>query len=104
MTPPGTSKRWSAVPMMNRGRGCACLIWALRAGAREERLLRRYHEALAAQGVRGYSWEMLLADYRLALAYMLSYPVWDASNGSRKSYWWPKLQCLTSAFQDWRVL
>jgi hypothetical protein len=73
-----------------------------REGQREERLLRRYHQALAAQGVRGYSWETLLTDYRLALTYMLSYPVWDRNNGSRKDYWWPKLQCLAGAFQDWQ--
>ena len=72
------------------------------AGQREERLLRRYHRALKARGVGGYSWETLLTDYRVALTYMLTYPIWDAVNGSRKSYWWPKLQCLAGAFQDWR--
>ncbi len=70
-------------------------------GQREERLLRRYHRALAALGVSSYTWEALLTDYRLALTYMLSYPVWDRSSGSRKDYWWPKLQCLAGAFRDW---
>ena len=70
-------------------------------GEREQRLLRCYHQALQARGVQAYSWDDLMADYRLALIFMLSYPIWDQTNGSRKSYWWPKLQCLTAAFQDW---
>ncbi len=69
-------------------------------GGREERLLRRYHAGLLAHGVRGYSWEDLLGDYRLMLTILLLYPMWDATNGSRRSYWWPKMQRFAAAFCD----
>ena len=29
-------------------------------------------------------------------------PVSDCVNGSSRAYWWPKLQHLTAAFQDWQ--
>lgn len=73
-----------------------------REGGREEALLRRYHRALLARGVAGYGWGDLLADYRLALVMMIFLPVWDQTNGSSRAYWWPKLQCLTGAYRDWR--
>lgn len=73
-----------------------------RAGGREERLLRRYHAALVVGGVADYGWDDLLADYRLMLVFRLFLPVWDAVNGSRRAYWWPKLQCLADAYRDWR--
>lgn len=73
-----------------------------REGGREEGLLRRYHRALLAHGVAGYGWDDLLADYRLALGVMIFLPVWDRTNGSSRGYWWPKLQCLTGAYRDWR--
>lgn len=71
-------------------------------GARERRLLERYLACLEVEGVTGYDWEALQDDYRLLLIYMVLYPVWDAVNGSSKSYWWPKMRCLTSAYRDWR--
>jgi hypothetical protein len=69
-------------------------------GGREEGVLRRYHEGLLANGVRGYHWDDLLTDYRLALAEWLFCPVHDRAEGSARSYWWPKLQCLADAFVD----
>lgn len=76
-------------------------------GDRELRCLRRYHDALQAHGVRGYTWEQLLDDYCLRLICMLQVTVWDQTNGSARSYWWPKMQCLAAAFRDhdaWRLL
>ncbi|MGH2354518.1 MAG: oxidoreductase family protein [Chloroflexota bacterium] len=67
---------------------------------REERALRRYHAVLRAGGVRGYSWDRLLADYRLAVVDWLLVPLQDRSEGAGKDYWWPKLRCLTGAFDD----
>ena len=69
-------------------------------GGREARLLRRYHAELCAAGVRGYPWEQLLLDYRLMILFMIFDPVWNQTAGSPESYWWPKLQCLTAAFND----
>lgn len=68
---------------------------------RERRLLQRYLAGLHARGVTEYDWQALQHDYRLLLIYMVFYPVWDAVNGSSKAYWWPKMQCLTSAYRDW---
>lgn len=73
-----------------------------REGQREERLLQRYHQGLLEHGVTGYAWADLLLDYRLMLIFRLFLPVWDAVNGSSRAYWWPKLQCLTAAYRDWR--
>ncbi len=67
---------------------------------REERLLRRYHEALQAHGVRGYGWEQLMTDYRLTVVLMVFDPIHDQVSGSGKNYWWPKLRCLTGAYRD----
>lgn len=72
-----------------------------REGDREWRALRRYHASLLAGGVRDYGWDDLLADYRLALTIMLFYPIWDATNGSARSYWRPKLQNIAAAYQDY---
>jgi hypothetical protein len=66
------------------------------------RLLRRYHGALLAHGVKGYEWDDLVVDYRLMLILRIFLPVWDASNGSPRAYWWPKFRCLTDAYRDWR--
>lgn len=70
---------------------------------REERLLRLYLDALGRHGVTGYGWDQLVSDYRVSLAFMLFYPAWDAANGSSRDYWEPKLSCLASAADDWRV-
>lgn len=67
---------------------------------REERLLRRYHRALQGCGISGFSWDDLLADYRLMVLLMIFFPLWDQVNGSKRAYWWPKLQCLTGAYRD----
>ena len=70
-------------------------------GQREERLLRAYLDALMGYGVTGYSWDDLVRDYQIALAFMFFYPVWDALDGSSRDYWEPKLRCLASAVDDW---
>jgi len=67
---------------------------------RERRMLRRYHDALCAHGVNDYSWETLWADYQLMVTMMIFVPVWDQTYGAPKEYWWPKLQCLTDAYED----
>lgn len=72
-----------------------------REGRREERMLRVYLDALGRHGVTGYTWDDLIADYRISLAYMVFYPAWDAVNGSGQDYWEPKLRTLASAAEDW---
>jgi len=68
---------------------------------REDTMLRRYHSVLQANGVHTYSWDDLLTDYRACLIFWLLMPVQDGYDGSPTAYWWPKMQCLVSAFRDW---
>jgi hypothetical protein len=28
-------------------------------------------------------------------------PIQDGGDGAPHSYWWPKMQCLLAAFDDW---
>ena len=72
------------------------------AGERESGLLRHYHQTLLASGVADYTWEQLLEDYRLMVAYMVFDPLWDQVSGADESYWRPKLRCLTANYQDLR--
>jgi thiamine kinase-like enzyme len=71
-------------------------------GQREEKILRQYHGVLQAHGVSNYSWDDLLIDYKRGLLFWLSMPVQDRYGGSRKDYWWPKMQCLATAFREWK--
>lgn len=68
---------------------------------REQSLLATYHRALTDFGVRNYSYYDLVLDYRLMLSYMLFDPVADLVRGSSRAYWWPKLNRLLAAYQDW---
>jgi len=69
---------------------------------RELRMLQRYHKTLQSHGVESYSWDDLTIDYRSGLIYWLLVPLQDRYDGSDKTYWWPKMQCLAAAFRDWR--
>jgi hypothetical protein len=69
---------------------------------REEQALRRYHATLQASGVGSYAWDDLVLDYRHGLIYWLLVPLQDRFDGSARDYWWPKMQCLVSAFRDWQ--
>ena len=71
-------------------------------GQREHRLLQLYLAQLQERGVQHYSWDDLLLDYRLEIIEWLLSTVQDARNGSKRSYWLPKLQCVSAAFEDWR--
>jgi hypothetical protein len=68
---------------------------------REEQILRRYFTGLQTHGVKNYSWDDLLTDYRMGLIFWIFMPVQDCFGGSNKDYWLPKMQCLTSAFREW---
>jgi thiamine kinase-like enzyme len=68
---------------------------------REETMLRRYHTVLQDRGVDNYSWDELTTDYKTGLIFWLFMPVQDRYDGAGKEYWWPKMQCLVAAFQDW---
>lgn len=68
---------------------------------REKKILERYYATLQRYGVTNYSWEDLLTDYQTGLIYWLLVPVQDQHGGAGKDYWWPKMQCLVTAFHEW---
>ena len=59
-----------------------------------------YLATLHAHGITNYTWGQLLEDYRLMIVIFLQVAIWDQTNGSQRSYWWPKLQCLLGAARD----
>ena len=67
----------------------------------EQKLLHRYLDTLTTHGI-DYDWDLLCDDYRLCLSYMFFDAVWNATSGSRREYWKPKLSCLIAAYQDWK--
>lgn len=71
---------------------------------REETMLRHYLATLQAHGVTNYTWDQLVEDYRLMIMFFLQVAIWDQTNGSKRDYWWPKLQCLVSAARDFDCL
>ena len=66
----------------------------------EQNLLRRYHNSLLATVLPAIAGTNLMRDYRLCILYMIFDPVWDQTSGAPKSYWLPKMHCLTGAFND----
>ncbi len=68
---------------------------------REMSMLQRYHHGLLRHGTTHYSWDQLLTDYRSGLIFWLLMPVQDGADGAPRGYWWPKMQCLLAAFQEW---
>jgi thiamine kinase-like enzyme len=81
---------------------CATFWTSKQRRGRERRLLRRYLATLHMCGISGYAWEDLAQDYRISLLDWVLTPLHDRADGTPEDYWWPKMQCLTSAFQDWR--
>ncbi len=71
------------------------------ANGRERKLLKRYHQALVNKGVQDYSLDEMLTDYRFMIVLMIFDAVFNATSGSTKDYWMPKMQCLISAYNDW---
>jgi thiamine kinase-like enzyme len=58
----------------------------------ETPLLRRYHEALEANGVSGYRFEALWEDYRLSVVWQLGVPVWQSALKLGPWIWWSHLE------------
>jgi hypothetical protein len=71
-------------------------------GNREYNVLQHYHRTLQENGVTSYSWDDLVTDYQYSIVDWLLVPLQDRLDGSSKAYWWPKMQCLAHAFEDWR--
>ena len=79
------------------------LYWYPERRARlEEKLLRRYHEALLARGVRSYDWGQCVTDYRWAALRNLFVPVWQWAGGMPAPVWWSSMERALLAFGDLR--
>ena len=74
--------------------------------ALEMDVLREYHEELGRRGVSDYTWDELLADYRLCVAQAIYVPTeWCSTEQGRREMkwvWWRELQRAMAAFDDWR--
>lgn len=77
------------------------LHWERERRARlEEKLLRRYHEALSSRGVVSYTWEQCVIDYRWAALRNLFIPAWQWAGGMPEQVWRPNAERAISAFED----
>jgi aminoglycoside phosphotransferase (APT) family kinase protein len=63
-------------------------------------LLRRYHEALQADGIANYTFDDLLLDYRRCVVRNLTIPIILWSRGLNPEAWWHRLECALSAYRD----
>lgn len=66
----------------------------------ETSLIRRYHEALRAHGVAGYSLDDLWLDYRRCVVRNLTIPIIFWSVGRKPEAWWHRLECALAAYDD----
>jgi thiamine kinase-like enzyme len=66
----------------------------------ESQLLDRYHAALVASGVSGYSREALHEDYRLAVLLHLRTPIVRFFRGMSAYVWWSQLRRVQHAVED----
>ena len=66
----------------------------------EQESLRRYHGILVAHGVRDYSFEALVDDYRLSALWQIATPMWQANHGLPPWIWWNHLERVMAAVHD----
>ena len=66
----------------------------------EKPLLRRYHEALLANGIAGYTLDDLWLDYRRCAVRNLTIPIIFWSRGMTSDGWWHRLECAVAAYHD----
>jgi hypothetical protein len=67
----------------------------------EEPLLRHYHAALLARGVKNYSWEDCRLDYRYSIVTHLFTPVLQWFLGQiPATTWWNNLERISEAYKD----
>lgn len=67
---------------------------------REDSLLERYADRLSRRGVH-FPVELVRADYRRMVAYLVFDALWNCTDGSSRGYWEPKMNCLVAAWEDW---
>jgi Ser/Thr protein kinase RdoA (MazF antagonist) len=80
------------------------ILWCApeRRAQMEQTLLRRYHQALLAGGVRGYSWDDCWKDYRWSAVRTIFIPLWHWAKGRPETLWGPQLDRSLRAFAELR--
>ena len=68
----------------------------------ELNLLKHYHKNLVANGVRNYTVDDLIYDYRVSIIEYLSFPAWQYHVNTPAIIWWPQLECILNAFEEWK--
>jgi len=63
-------------------------------------LLRHYHDQLARHGVRDFSFDALLDDYRLSALWQITIPVWQATAKLPPVIWWSHFERAMLSFED----
>jgi hypothetical protein len=63
-------------------------------------LLDQYHETLVAHGVQGYDRRALQDDYRWAVLWQITTPLWQAVNNIPAVIWWNGLERIMLAVDD----
>lgn len=78
------------------------ILWCApeRRAQMEQTLLRRYHQALLAGGVRGYSWDACWQDYRWSAVRTIFIPLWHWARGRAETLWGPQLARALRAFTE----
>jgi Ecdysteroid kinase-like family len=66
----------------------------------ERLLLDRYHATLLAEGVNGYDRQALTDDYRWAVLWLITTPVWQAAYDIPPVVWWNNLERILLAVDD----
>jgi hypothetical protein len=66
----------------------------------EQPLLDRYHAALLESGVQGYDRAALAEDYRLAVLWQTTTPIWQAMSNIPPLIWWNNLERIFLAVDD----
>jgi hypothetical protein len=66
----------------------------------ERQLLDRYHATLLAEGVSDYDRRALDDDYRWAVCWQITLPVFQAAYGIPPVIWWNNLERIWLAFED----
>jgi thiamine kinase-like enzyme len=66
----------------------------------EQHLLDRHHATLLAEGVTGYDRKALDDDYRWAVLWQITLPVFQAAHGIPPVIWWNNLERIWLAFEE----
>ena len=66
----------------------------------EQKLLDHYHAVLLARGVPGYDRRALQDDYRLAVLWQITTPVWQEAIDLPPVIWWSHLERVMLAVDD----